>query len=181
MIQPRRRVQPSPGVPSPLNNAPAAGEQAVSRQGQPRDPSQVPPAAASTTASSRSRGAAGCQINLADLPQHHRTDTQRAGDKLAHAILERRLSKYALRVVPVSTDHSNLPRALQQCNHALQHLPISTWRHNLCEAMVAAGDADLLPCLPHWRKDGSVIDQRCLPYAAALTGCVVVVFPARRA
>ena len=48
----------------------------------------------------------------------------------------------------------------------------------MCDCISAAQNVELCKLLPSWRQSDFTVDHRCLPYAAILTECVVMVWPA---
>ena len=94
-------------------------------------------------------------------------------------MLGHRLGKNGLEAIFSTRDSSNFFRAIGDSNHGAAFISHVEWRQIICDNIAASQDNTTKQQVSRWRQAGGEVDHRIFPYIAAVTGCVVVIWPAK--
>ena len=128
---------------------------------------------------SRPRQAPVLEADFKSLPAPPAQDSEQWGSMEAHRVQTLRLEKYNFQMYHTPRNSDNIFSVILFFSNGNQPTSTSEWREEICDSIASDRDTSLTPQLYKWRQADQVVDERCLPYAAALLGRVFAVWPAR--
>jgi hypothetical protein len=119
------------------------------------------------------------EADFKSLPAPPAQDSEQWGSTEAHRVQTLRLEKYNLKTYHTPRNSDNIFSVILFFSNGNQPTSTSEWREAIYDSIAADRDTSLTTQLYKWRQADQVVDVRCLPYAAALLGRVIAVWPAR--